>query len=215
MSKALVVWGGWDGHTPREAAEVISNALQIKGFEVRSENSLELLADLESLKQLDLIVPVWTMGQMTGEQTKGLSEAVKSGVGFGGFHGGAGDAFRGNLDYEWMVGGLFVGHPHVGTYTVKLTEKRSPITAGLKKSFVYESEQYYMMTDPGNTVLATTSYKHNGTTTRMPVIWTKKWGNGRVFYSALGHVAAEFVKYPAVLEMTISGMLWAAAGKGK
>lgn len=214
MKKALIVWGGWDGHTPREAAELFDKDLKAKGWDVRVEDNLSPLADVEYLKTLDLITPIWTMGQMTPEQGKGLDEAVKSGVGLGGFHGGMGDAFRGNLGFEWMVGGLFVGHPHVGKYTVRLT-KKSPITSGLKKSFTYESEQYYMMTDPGNNVLATTTYKHAGSTCVMPVIWTKKWGKGRVFYSALGHSAAEFVKYPDVRAMTVAGMLWAAAGKNK
>ena len=35
------------------------------------------------------------------------------------------DAFRGNVEYQWMVGGQFVGHPHVGKYTVRLTGLRT------------------------------------------------------------------------------------------
>lgn len=214
LKKALIVWGGWDGHTPKAAAELTERELKARNFEVRVEASLDPLADKEALKGLDLIVPIWTMGTLSKEQWEGLNDAVSNaGVGLGGFHGGAGDAFRGKLEYEWMVGGLFVGHPYVGEYTVKLTGAKSPITKGMKKSFKYKSEQYYMMVDPGNKVLATTSYV--GCKVEMPVVWTKSWGKGRVFYSALGHTAAELESCPEVLAMTLRGMEWAAAGKPK
>lgn len=211
--KALIVYGGWDGHTPKETSEVFEAALKARGAEVRRENSLAVLADEAALKALDLIVPVWTMGELTKEQWKGLNAAVRSGVGIGGVHGGMGDSFRGNLDYQWMVGGQFVGHPHVGDYLVRLSGVVDPITDGLPCVFPYKSEQYYMLVDPGATVLADTLYEHEGQRAVVPVVWTKAWGKGRVFYSSLGHVAKEFAEYPHVLEMTVRGLLWAAAGK--
>ncbi len=127
-----------------------------------------------------------------------------------GVHGGMGDAFRGNLGYQWMVGGQFVGHPHVGDYFVQLAAAKSPITAGMKKRFKYHSEQYYMLVDPAIAVLAETTYDLDGHKVKMPVVWTKPHGKGRVFYSALGHRYEEFVKFPEVLAMTTRGLLWAA-----
>ena len=121
-----------------------------------------------------------------------------------------GDAFRGRVEYQWLVGGQFLGHPYVGEYTVELTAAESPITKGMPKSFKYNSEQYYMGIDPVINLLAYTTYEFEGQKCKMPVMWTKTWGKGRVFYSALGHVAEEFRKYPDVLEMTTRGMLWAA-----
>ena len=208
--KALIVWGGWDGHTPKETGETLAAGLREKGFDVRVEAALAPLADVAALKQLDLIVPIWTMGTIEKEQWKALNEAVRSGVGIGGVHGGMGDAFHGSLAYQWMCGGQFVGHPYVGEYVVQLADEVSPITAGMAQCFKYTSEQYYMITDPGNTVLAETMYQFEGRRVRMPVVWTKKWGEGRVFYSALGHRAEEFIKFPEVLAMTIRGLLWAA-----
>jgi len=214
MSKALIVYGGWDGHTPKEAAALFDRELKAKGFETRVEASLEPLADKDYMNSLDLVVPIWTCGSLSKPQWEGLNEAIfKNGVGFGGFHGGAGDAFRGHVEYEWMVGGHFLGHPHVGDYTVKLNASKSPITKGMAKSFAYKSEQYYMMFDPAIEILATTDYDHAGKKTVMPVVWTKSWGAGRVFYSALGHTAAELESYPDVVAMTVRGMLWAAEGK--
>ena len=213
--KALIVYGGWDGHTPKESSEVFEKALKAQGVEVRRESSLAVLADEAALKGLDLIVPHWTMGELAKDQWKALSAAVRGGVGLAGVHGGAGDAFRGNVEYQWLVGGQFVGHPHVGDYLVRLTAERDPVTDGLPATFPYKSEQYYMLVDPGVRVLADTMYEHEGRRAVVPVVWTKHWGRGRVFYSALGHVAKEFTEYPHVLEMTVRGMLWAAGGKSE
>jgi len=211
--KALIFWGGWDGHTPKETAELLEGELRRKGFEVEIASSLDCLKNGDRLAALDLVVPVWTCGQLPAECWTPLNAAIRAGVGFGGLHGGTGDAFRGQIDYEWLVGGLFVGHPYVGQYTITLTATHSPITAGMKRSFVYDSEQYYMLVDPGNTVLAETLYRHEGREVTMPVVWTKKWGRGRVFYSALGHTAKELAANPEVLAMTVRGLIWAAEGK--
>ena len=62
-----------------------------------------------------------------------------------------GDAFRGRVEYQWLVGGQFLGHPYVGEYTVELVPTDSPITRGMSKSFKYKSEQYYMGIDPAIT----------------------------------------------------------------
>jgi uncharacterized protein len=210
MPSALILWGGWDGHTPKETAEVLAGELKANGFRVQLENSLEPLADAKKLKRYSLIVPVWTMGELSSEQWAGLNEAVLSGVGLAGVHGGMGDAMRGHVEYQWMCGGQFVGHPHVGDYFVSLTSARSPITKGMKKRFKYNSEQYYMIVDPGIRVLADSVYRYEGQKVTMPIVWTKTWGKGRVFFSALGHVANEFEKYPEVRAMTTRGMLWAA-----
>jgi uncharacterized protein len=213
MKSALVVWGGWGGHTPKETAGILAGQLQQNGYTVRVENSLDPLIDVEALKALDLIVPMWTMGEISNDQQKGLIQAVESGVGLAGVHGGMGDAFRGRVEYQWMVGGQFVGHPYVGEYTVRLTDEKSPITKGMKARFKYNSEQYYMIVDPAVRVLAETTYTFQGRKCVMPVVWTKMWGQGRVFFSALGHKATEFETYPEVLAMTTRGMLWAGEGK--
>lgn len=172
--------------------------------------TLECLTSAAELQRFDLMIPCWTMGQLTPEQSAALVGAVRAGTPLAGIHGGMGDAFRGNLDYEWMVGGHFAAHPHVGDYTVRVTDRAHPITQGLPASFVYQSEQYYLLVDPGVHVLAETDYQHEGATVRMPVAWTKHWGQGRVFYSALGHEPAEFARHPSALELTIRGFRWAA-----
>lgn len=210
-----MVWGGWDGHEPKETVERFAPFLREQGFEVRVEDNMDVYTDADYMSSLSLVVPIWTMGHITKEQETGLLDAVKSGVGLAGWHGGTGDAFRNNTSYQWMVGGQWVAHPgNIIDYTVQFTNSDHPITQGLSE-FSMHSEQYYMHTDPGNEVLATTSFsgEHEGATwikgTVMPVLWTRRWGQGRVFYSSLGHVNSDFDVYEAA-ETVRRGMLWAA-----
>ena len=215
--KALVVWGGWDGHEPQPVAEIFRDALTKHGFDVEMSDTLDAYKDGEKLKMLDLIVPVWTMGTITGEQLNPLLEAVKSGVGLGGCHGGMCDSFRNECEYQFMTGGQWVAHPgNDGVeYTVKITDPNHFITQGTPAEFKVKSEQYYLHVDPANKVLATTRFPvaegphvPNGDV-EMPVVWTRYYGKGRVFYSSLGHVAG-IVRQPEALRLATRGLLWAA-----
>lgn len=208
--RALIFQGGWTGHQPHVWANHLAQDLGAAGLAVEIVDSLEPLEATSWLQEFALVVPCWTMGVLTPAQTRSLVEVVRAGTGLGGIHGGMGDAFRGNLDYEWMVGGHFLGHPHVGPYTVELEMQEHPITRGLPLRFDYDSEQYYMAIDPAVEVLASSEYSLDEGTCRMPVAWKRQWGAGRVFYSALGHDPAEFHRHPAARELTRRGLLWAA-----
>ena len=207
MSKALIVWGGWEGHEPRQVAERLAGMLRGHEFEVAIEDALDVFADADRLAGLDLIVPHWTMGEIGKDQLKGVLEAVAGGVGLAGVHGGAGDSFRQATDWQFMIGGQWVAHPGgVIDYRVHILDHVHPITAGLDH-FDMHSEQYYMHVDPSNRVLATTTFEVNGCT--MPAAWVRNWGAGRVFYCASGHVAAD-LDCPELATMITRGMLWAA-----
>ena len=208
--KALIVYGGWQGHEPGPVSQIVKKSLEAEGAEVEMSETLEALLDAEKLASKDVIVPIWTMGKITGPQCKGLCGAVKGGVGLAGCHGGMGDAFREACNYQFMVGGQWVAHPGgIIKYRVHIVDHADPVTAGIEH-FDMESEQYYMHVDPSNHVLATTAFEHNGCT--MPVMWKRAWGAGRVFYTSLGHVAKDF-DVPQALETFKRGILWAAAGK--
>ncbi|MCK5328141.1 MAG: ThuA domain-containing protein, partial [Candidatus Latescibacteria bacterium] len=147
MKSALLVWGGWEGHEPKQCADVFAPYLEEQGYQVEVSNTLDAVLDEGKMKALSLIVPVWTMGTITGEQQKGLLEAVKSGVGIAGWHGGMGDSFRMNTEYQFMVGGQWVAHPGgIVSYEVNIVNHDDPITAGLP-DFQMTSEQYYMHVD--------------------------------------------------------------------
>ena len=69
-----------------------------------------------------------------------------------------GDSFRNNTEYQFMVGGQWVSHPDgITDYEVNITNHTDPITAGIP-DFTMHSEQYYMHVDPGNEVLANTTF---------------------------------------------------------
>lgn len=213
MKKALLTWGGWEGHEPEKTTQIFAHLLQAAGFQVTVTDTLDIYLDADFLSGLDVIVPCWTMSQITKEQEAGLLTAVQNGVNIAGWHGGMADSFRNNTEYQWMVGGQWVAHPgNIIDYTVNITNHDDPITQGLS-DFQMHSEQYYMHVDPSNDVLATTTFNTeiapwvNGCV--MPVVWKRMWGHGRVFYSSLGHVAADF-DVPEAKEIQRRGILWAA-----
>jgi type 1 glutamine amidotransferase len=191
--------------------ELFRGPLEQAGWACTVATDLKVLEDAAATAAHDLIFPCWTMASLTEPQLKSLTSAVAAGTGLAGVHGGMGDAFRGALAYEWMTGGIFVGHPHVGPYSVRVTRPDHETMAGVPAEFPYNSEQYYMLVDPGVEVLADTAYLHEGRMCRMPVVWTKTWGAGRVFYCSLGHDPEEFVRHPHVHALVVRGMLWAAS----
>lgn len=214
--QALIVWGGWDGHQPQEVGELFARLLRAENFAVEVSDTLDAFNDGEKLKRLDLIVPIWTMGTIETEQEQNVLEAVESGVGLAGCHGGMCDAFRNNTGWQFMTGGQWVAHPgNDGTrYRVKITDTSSPLTQGIA-DFDVSSEQYYMHIDPAVKVLAVTPmpvaegpHVPNGHF-EMPVVWTKYYGLGKVYYNALGHQANVF-EIPEALELMRRGLLWAA-----
>ena len=216
MKKALIVWGGWHGHEPEQCAHIVRDMLLKNDFEVRLETQTAAFAD-PALALLDLIVPIFTMSKIEKEECANLTAAVRSGVGLAGFHGGMCDAFRDSVEYQFMTGGQWVAHPggvidYRVNFGVNIGKQRDAIVAGLA-DFDYRSEQYYMHVDPSNEVLATTTF--NGEHADwiegvvMPVVWKRRHGKGRVFYSSLGHVSAEF-QVPEMNTLFERGMLWAA-----
>lgn len=209
--KALIFWGGWEGHTPERSAGAVRDILAGHGVDVTVAPGTKVLAET-NLTTYDLIVPVVTMSTIEKEELAALLQAIKAGTGLAGFHGTMGDSFRNEPEYQFMVGGQWVAHPgNIIDYRIDVTKPNDPIMAGIS-DFAYRSEQYYMHVDPSNEVLATTTFSGEylnfieGVT--MPVVWKKMFGKGRVFYSSLGHVADEF-DVPEMRTIFERGALWA------
>jgi type 1 glutamine amidotransferase len=222
MKSALLVWGGWQGHSPKECSDIFGPWLEEQGYRVKVSDTLDAYLDSDQLRQFNLIVPIWTQGIISKEQETNLLRAVASGVGIAGWHGCMGDSFRMSTDYQFMVGGQWVSHPGgFIDYRVNIVDRTDPITAGLQ-DFNINSEQYYMHVDPSNEVLATTTFKGDQQISQiapyecpwisecvMPVAWKRMWGQGRVFFSSLGHKLEDF-EVPEVMEITKRGLLWAS-----
>jgi type 1 glutamine amidotransferase len=212
MREALIVWTGWSGHEPEQCAKIIAGMLEAEDFRVYVEDSTEAFAD-PALAGMSLVVPICTMSKIEKEELDNLSRAVRGGVGLAGYHGGMCDAFREAVEYQFMCGGQWVAHPGgIIDYRVEIRRRDDPVMQGID-DFDYRSEQYYMHVDPSNEVLATTTFSgEHAPWTRgvvMPVVWKRRYGEGRVFYSSLGHVAREF-EVPEMRTILERGMLWAA-----
>lgn len=214
IRKALVVRGGWEGHAPVEITDLFLPFLKDRGFTVEVSDSLGVYTDADLLAATDLVVQCWTMGEITGEQSRGLSAAVRAGTGFAGWHGGIIDSFRGDVGYAQLTGGQFLMHPAgFVDYTVDLVPERAqhPVVAGLA-DFAVHTEHYWVATDPANDVLATSVFPAGGDRAQpvvMPQVWTRTHGAGRVFVSAIGHKADDF-DVPEVRAITERGLLWAS-----
>ena len=208
MKRALFVWGGWEGHTPRQTAEFFADWLGRQGFAVELADALDAFADGAKLSALHLIVPVWTLGQLTEAQEKGLCDAVAAGVGLAGWHGTMCDSFRTNTTYQWMTGGQWVAHPGDmrPAYDVHIVDGEHPITRGLRDFTLRDTEQYYLHVDPSNHVLATTTFESGVV---MPAVWTRTWGQGRVAYASFGHTYKDF-EVPEAREIMQRSLLWAS-----
>ena len=217
--RALIVWGGWEGHEPEQVADLFQGMLESESFEVEVSGSLDGFKLADTISDLRLIVPIVTMAKIEADQRDPVLRAVADrGVGIAGCHGGMCDAFRDDTEWQFMTGGQWVAHPgNDGVrYTVEIEKStQHPITNGLQ-DFEVVSEQYYLHTDPGNTVLATTKFPtrgaggpHEANPCRMPQVWTKMYGKGRVFYNALGHQRS-VLEQPVPKELMRRGFLWAA-----
>jgi uncharacterized protein len=219
MSKknALIVWGGWEGHEPENVADFFRELLEAEGYNVTVSSSMDSFADEALVFAQDLLVPVITMSEITEAQFKPVQKAVNElGIGIAGCHGGMCDAFRTNTEWQFMTGSQWVSHPgNDGTkYTVNITSLSHEITAGLS-DFEVVSEQYYMHVDPGVQVLATCDFPlpgvdgpHTANPCKMPQVYTKMYGKGRVFYNALGH-QRNVLEAETPRELMRRGFLWA------
>jgi type 1 glutamine amidotransferase len=225
---ALVVRGGWEGHSPVAATDLFIPHLVASGFTVRVEESTSVYADAAALASVDLIVQCVTMSTIEPGELRGLDAAVRAGTGLAGWHGGIADSFRASSDYLHLVGGQFASHPgkpagerHGGEadnfvpYTVAMTElgRRHPITEGID-DFDLVTEQYWVLTDDLNDVLATTTQRvrdgdpwHREVTS--PAVWTRRWGAGRVFVATPGH-SPDVLQDPNVRTIIERGLLWAS-----
>lgn len=212
--RALVVRGGWAGHSPVETTDLFLPFLRDSGYAVEIADTLDVYTEAALLAATDLVVQCWTMGEISKEQVAGLTAAVRAGTGFAGWHGGIVDAFRGSVDYTLLTGGQFLMHPHgYSDHRVTLVEDRAghPVLDGLG-DFDVHTEKYWMATDPSIDVLATVEFEAGEDRERpvtMPAVWTRTSGAGRVFVSAVGHKPDDF-DVPEVRALTERGLLWAS-----
>ncbi|MCU1478688.1 MAG: hypothetical protein JWQ64_3381 [Subtercola sp.] len=225
---ALIVRGGWEGHQPVETTDSFIPFLRTHGYEVVVASSPSPYADTEFMSSVDLVVQCVTMSTAEKAEVDGLRAAVAAGTGLVGWHGGIVDSYRNSADYLQLVGGQFANHPAASpgqltgnqsdyyvAHRIAFTEAGSEhfITTGIA-DFDLDTEQYWVLTDDYNDVLATTTLPARpGDPWRRPIIrpavWTRNWAEGRIVVCTPGH-NVEVLKNVNVRTIIERGMLWAS-----
>lgn len=226
---ALIVRGGWEGHEPVETSDSFIPFLEGEGFAVRVEEGPKVFADAGYLASVDLVVHAVTMSTIGQDELRGLRTAVANGTGLAGWHGGIADSYRTEADYLQLVGGQFAHHQararreelrgeaadNFVRYTVDIVPEQAehPIVAGIA-DFELETEQYWVLSDTYNDVLATTTIPARDFDAwqrpiTCPAVWTRRWGAGTVFVCTAGHDRS-IVDHPSVRTIIERGMLWVA-----
>jgi type 1 glutamine amidotransferase len=227
---ALIVRGGWEGHSPVAATDLFRPFLAEQGFEVRVESSPAIYADADAMAATDVIVQCVTMSGIEPDQLAGLRSAVEAGTGLAGWHGGIADSYRSSSDYLHLIGGQFACHPgkhpreqgepgdpanNYLPYRIEIGSDRRdhPIVADLD-DFDLVTEQYWVLADDYIDVLATTTLAarpwdpwHRPVTS--PAVWTRQWGSGRIFVATPGH-SLDVLENPSVRTIIERGILWAS-----
>ena len=212
MKRALIVWGGWAGHEPEASAETVAGFLRQDVFDVEVTADYARLGD-DRTASYDLVIPMITNDQVDRDVVKRLADAVRAGTGLGGHHGALATSFRSVVEFHYLCGVQWVAHPgNIIDFRVDITRPDDPVVAGIS-GFAYRSEQYYLHYDPSIEILATTAFsgEHDEAARGvvMPVVFKRRFGKGRIFYTALGHVPAELA-HPSAQKILRRGLAWAA-----
>jgi type 1 glutamine amidotransferase len=216
MPRALIVWGGWDGHKPRETAELLRQMLVSHDYDVVVTADIAALG-APDIGTMDLVIPYLTNAEIEKQTVLNLTAAVRAGTGLAGHHAALATSFRSSTDFHFLTGVQWVAHPgNIIDFRVEIARPDDPLVAGIA-DFGYRSEQYYLHYDPSIEILATTTFtgEHDPVTAgvTMPVVFKRRFGEGRIFYSALGHVPQE-LSHPAARAFLERGLLWATRRSG-
>jgi type 1 glutamine amidotransferase len=172
--------------------------------EVASSRSLTAAA----LRRAQAVVFLSTTGELRMGRP-GLARLlrwIRAGGGFVGLH-AASNTFDAEPAFARMLGARFRAHPFAGRGRVLVTDRTHPATRRLPRSFAINDEFYVFATSPRRRahVLA-----RRDTTRDEPLVWWRREGRGRVFYSALGHPAAAW-RDPTHLRLVEDGLRWATS----
>jgi type 1 glutamine amidotransferase len=163
-----------------------------------------------STQERDLPVP--------GNGNQELVDWVARGGAFAGVHCATDTNYR-FAPYVEMIGGTFDGHPWHEEITLRVEDRGSPVTAGLGESFAITDEIYQFGNFRRHPVRVLLSLDLASVDVALgkredrdyALAWTRDWGEGRVFYMALGH-REEVWKDPRFQALLMNGIAWAIDG---
>lgn len=138
--------------------------------------------------------------ELSSKQEDGLFKFVGGGKGLVGVHGTGWKIGGRAVD---LIGGHANWHPPGGTFTVHIDDSSHPVTQGME-DFEVDDEIYICAYDPYLHILATAEWSNQN----HPMAWVKTHGEGRVFYSTLGH-GPETFRRPTMQTLIKQGLTWA------
>jgi type 1 glutamine amidotransferase len=183
---------------------------------VTSTEDLSVLT-ADKLRDFDAVF-FFTSGELalSNQQKQDLLAFVRSGKGFGGAH-SATDTLYSWADYGEMIGAYFDGHPWVQEARIDVEDPESPMVAHLGSSWSITEEfyQFRAFSRDRVRVLMTLDTESidlkkdgvNRTDRDFALAWVREFGQGRVFYTALGHFDETWqdARFQKTLEQA---MLW-------
>jgi uncharacterized protein len=233
---AILIFSKTNGFRDEEAIRAATNCLlgiaQRQGWSaVVTENAGVFRPEL--LRRFKVIVWNNTSGDvLTISQRAAFKSYVDNGGGFVGIHGAGGDPkYRWPWYVDTLIGAQFIGHPfrpQLQQATMHIEDSTNPATRDLGDTWIRRDEWYSFATNPrdkGMHVLATVDestyspvmsllFMHKDL--RMgdhPIVWVHCVGNGRAFYSAIGHAASTYSE-PRHIQLLEGGIAWAAGLAG-
>ncbi|HVZ97824.1 MAG TPA: ThuA domain-containing protein [Chitinophagaceae bacterium] len=180
----------------------------------------------EYLKQFQVIIFLNTTGDIfDSAQQKVMERFIESGKGFVGIH-SASDTEYGWDWYTKLVGRMFYIHPPVQTARLTVVDSTFPGLHGFTGNTLWTDEWYqfgpekvsglhYIMTVDESSYNPNADWgtkKGEGMGKFHPVSWYHEYDGGRSFYTALGHMPADFSN-PDFLNFLYAGIFWAATGR--
>jgi type 1 glutamine amidotransferase len=162
----------------------------------------DVLAD--GLETYNTVLFYTDVGELSTAQEAGLLNYIRSGGGFFGLHTAAA-SFRESEGYHGMLNGFFNGHSPYMDFTVNVSDSDHPISTGLT-DFEVTDELYYLKHNPDTSHHLMSAYDHTKDETHV-MAFHHKYGDGRVFYFALGHDMV-VLENPSFQEVIRRGVLW-------
>ncbi|QDP01677.1 ThuA domain-containing protein [Thalassotalea sp. PS06] len=169
----------------------------------------------ENLGRYAVVVFLNTTGDVLNEEQQSAFQSyIETGGGFVGVH-SASDTEHGWLWYSQLVGAYFKNHPKVQSATLIVEKDDTAATSHLGDTWVHSDEWYNFNRNPRDNVevllsLDESSYDPgNGAMGDHPIAWQREMGQGRTFYTGLGHTIATYTN-PLFLEHLTGGIRWAA-----
>jgi len=173
----------------------------------------------ENLRRFAAVM-FYTTGELpiNDGQKAALLDFVRSGGGFLGVH-SATDTFYSWPDYLKLIGGYFNGHPWHQAVRIAVVDPSDPLVSFLGtwlqitdeiyqiSDFDYERSHVLLRLDESSVDLSL-----NGVRRRFygwPLAWTRAYGQGRVFYTALGHDEAVW-RDPRYQRILLNAILWSS-----